>query len=107
MIEIPIIDEEKGWRPHERFSVELFDLKADSVNMGTSSAIVTVVNDDMPGTICFEAEEVWTKHGTSLNIGVERLRGKRGRISCRYQSEPDTAIDGTHFTPVSGELVFE
>merc|ERR1719422_1360175 len=70
VIEVPIMDEE-GWRPHERFTVDLFDpevvtgpaIAGVNLRLATHVTTVTVVNDDMPGTMCFEAEELYANHG--------------------------------------------
>jgi len=74
---------------------------------GQQSTTITVLNDDMPGILSFDADEVQTTEGSVATIGVCRTGGSSGRISCRYETVDDDAVAKKDYEPVSGELVFE
>ena len=40
-------------------------------------------------------------------LRVERTGGARGRVSCSYRTQDDSAVAEADYVPKSGELVFE
>jgi len=113
IIEVPIIDDEV-WQPDEYFRCMLTDVqvvppgvKQQEAQLGISTTTITVINDDMPGTLSFDVEEVLAVEGRPLTIGVARTDGKCGKISCRYTTVQRTATAGRDYQPVEGVLEFE
>lgn len=75
--------------------------------LGQSQTTVTVLNDDIPGTLEFDADEVFTTEGETVAIGVVRLIGNCGAISCRYETIDDSAVGGRDYEAQSGVIKFE
>lgn len=80
---------------------------ADVIKIGQKTATVTVLNDDMPGVLDFDADEVQTTAGSVITLFVQRRQGSVGRIQCKYMTEPIDAIAGRQYMSASGTLVFE
>jgi len=74
--------------------------------IGIGMTRVTVVNDDLPGTLDFALSEVFAQEGTDISIGVTRSRGACGNIKCKYATKEVTAIKDVDFTHVEGTLEF-
>lgn len=120
VIKVPIIDNDI-FDHDEEFQVRLFDLevlpspKGRVIGVGSPPtpklfrdvAEVTVINDDMPGTLDFDTELAYVKPGQRASIGVMRTSGCTGRISCSYKTVDDTAIAGRDFDFTTGVLTFE
>lgn len=77
------------------------------VKLGQQSATVTVLNDDLPGVLSFDADEIQTSQGQTATIGVVRSGGSSGRIQCQYETLDDTAVSSKDYKGVKGTLVFE
>jgi len=120
-IDIPIIDDD-AWEPDEFFFIHLTGLQVISGRyMSTAPGLdpnlqhqigigltrVTVLNDDMPGTLDFDFPEVFSTEGTDVTVGVHRSHGTVGNITCKYITREDTAVKDVDFTPVEGTLSFE
>jgi len=112
-ISIPIIDNEV-WEEQEDFAICLENLTkdgeppSDKIGYGIRSAKVVILNDDEPGTLCFFVDEVKaSRDAESIQVGISRVNGSTGRITCHYTTEDDTATKGSNYTAVDGELVFE
>jgi len=80
---------------------------AHPVALWRSRAVVTVLNDDMPGTIGFDCDEVHVAP-TAVNtrLGITRRDGHHGDITCRYRTVDGTAISGKDFVPCDAFLEF-
>jgi len=116
-IDIPIIDN-NTWEPDEHFFVHLADLQVVAGRfMGSLHGVealyhqigigitrVTIINDDVPGTLDFDFPEVYAKEGTNVTIGISRSQGTCGNITCKYATKEATAIKGVDFTHVEGTL---
>jgi len=116
LITIPIIDNEV-WEEQEDFSICLENLTKDGepcadsfgkIGYGFRSTRVVILNDDEPGTLCFFVDEVKASaESESIQVGISRVNGSTGRITCHYATQDDTAIQGANYNPVEGDLVFE
>jgi len=117
--DIPIIDNDT-WEPDEHFFVKVCDLQvitahfsvhATEVNLehrlGIDEAKVTIINDDMPGTLNFDFPEVFANEGTEVTVGINRSHGTCGQITCKYTAKDETAVKGIDYTLVEGTITFE
>lgn len=74
---------------------------------GTQTAVVTVLNDDLPSILAFDVDEIQADEGSTATIGVVRTGGLTGRIECSYQTRDNTAFANKDYTPIKGTIVFE
>eukprot|EP00927_Polykrikos_kofoidii_P064982 TRINITY_DN60783_c0_g1_i1.p1 TRINITY_DN60783_c0_g1~~TRINITY_DN60783_c0_g1_i1.p1 ORF type:complete len:1006 (-),score=166.38 TRINITY_DN60783_c0_g1_i1:139-3063(-) len=115
-ISIPIIDNDV-FELDECFYVQLFDLHVSSgpvrnrtsaapggraysseIKLTNDLATVVVLNDDMPGTLSFDADEITvTRNNHKVSLGVNRTCGHASEISCRCYTVDDTAIGGKDY----------
>jgi len=120
-IEVPIIDNDI-WEPDEHFFIHLTDLQvvagrfmssvhhSDTIlehQMGINLTRVTVVNDDVPGTLEFDLPEVFTREGADATVGISRSNGTSGKITCKYATKGASAVKGVDYTHIEGTLMFE
>jgi len=68
---------------------------------------VTVLNDDFPGTLEFDTEEVLAHEGDHVKVGVCRTAGSAGSIICHYETMNDSALEGKDFEHTAGTLSFK
>eukprot|EP00929_Paragymnodinium_shiwhaense_P007461 TRINITY_DN111382_c0_g1_i1.p1 TRINITY_DN111382_c0_g1~~TRINITY_DN111382_c0_g1_i1.p1 ORF type:complete len:1084 (-),score=203.90 TRINITY_DN111382_c0_g1_i1:164-3415(-) len=111
IIQVPIIDNDV-WEENEDFFVELSGLQVDKAStvdahLKTSKATVTILNDDIPGALAFDAHEIVSSKGTSAHIGINRTRGTKGQITCRFSTFEGSALLDRDFCPTQGVLTFE
>merc|ERR1719329_638599 len=125
-IEVKIIDDDT-YQDNEFFSIVLSELQVlggaqvggqmdsprvlgggtGAPKLGTMETRITVLNDDMPGTLCVDAEEVFCNEGSTVMVGIARTHGSCGSITCSYATQPGTACANRDYTPIEGTLVFE
>lgn len=78
--------------------------------MAFGSTTVTIIDDDEPGEIGIKDKDaevsVLEAEGKAV-VFISRMNGSAGPIGCSYKCVPGTAVDGTNFKAVSGELTFE
>lgn len=75
-----------------------------------TSADVTITDNDVipTGVIRFDDKNQKLKEGDeSVSLKVLRQGGSTGRIVVKYTTVNGTAVAGSDFTAVEGELVFE
>jgi solute carrier family 8 (sodium/calcium exchanger) len=113
IISIPIMDNDV-WEEQEDFSINLDNLNKQGepaneyLGYGIRSTKVVILNDDEPGTLCFFVDEVKaSRDASSIQVGVNRINGSTGRITCQYCTEDDTAVAGSNYTSTEGMLTFE
>ncbi|GIY91766.1 g-protein coupled receptor 98 [Caerostris extrusa] len=106
-------------RPHsgalESFELELLDPSSGPGVLNfrglgpRTTALITIADDDIsPGILILEKPSYTVREADGkIQIGVSRVDGSQGRVRVQYQTVPLTAIPGSDFVPVSGELVFE
>jgi len=117
-IDIPIIDNDT-WEPDEHFFIHIADLQvlqghfsthgAESTEyqIGLDATRVTVVNDDMPGTLDFDFLEVFSKNGEDAILGINRTHGTCGPITCKYTTKDDAAVKGIDYTHVEAPSILQ
>ncbi|GFS78823.1 adhesion G-protein coupled receptor V1, partial [Nephila pilipes] len=113
-IPITILNDEVR-EPSKTFEVQLFDPSAAPgvLNFGGIGSkpftTITVLDDDvMPGMLELENNfYVVRENAGVVQLVVTRKNGMDGSIRVQYQTVPRTALPGSDFIPVSGELVFE
>jgi len=114
-IKINIIDD-NAYEENEEFYVDLSSpVVEDSASCKAmlsdlASVEVVIIDDDEPGVIKFQAEEVEIEEQVEefmAEIVVVREAGATGEISCKYDTENMTAIGGMDYEAVSGTLAFD
>jgi len=111
VIEVTIIDN-NDFEEEETFDVEILasEDSPDSLIGPNATSTVTIIDDDMPGVLCFEKSAIDRPEASvdeTIQIVVKRKVGGRGRITCKYETEDDTAIAGADYEYAAGELVWE
>ena len=99
-IRIPIVDDEE-WNPDLEFIVELYDPNKlegeDRLPGDDTQCRVTILDEDFPGTIGFQATEISvSKNAKEVEIEIERNDGSDGTISCMLSTEPLTKEPSSH-----------
>jgi solute carrier family 8 (sodium/calcium exchanger) len=111
-IKIKILDD-NAYEENEEFYIDLYDVSiADDSECGArlgeiSTVCVVIIDDDDAGLLRFEQEEVTVEEeveSSVVEVVVERVGGASGKITCKYETEDHSAIDGADFTAVSGRL---
>jgi len=72
-----------------------------------SSVTVVIIDNDEPGKVRFQKEEVEAEEGieeTSVQVVVERNGGASGTIGCRYHTEDMGAVAGLDYKEAGGVL---
>ena len=105
-ISIPILNDTLVEGP-EMFNISLSDPSGSGVTIGTTStATVTITDDDTPATIQFSAASYSVvENGVSATVTVTRAGGTTQAASVAYASAFGTAT-AADFTAVSGTLNF-
>lgn len=129
-----LIKRSKGqWKEDSDFTVKLLDTdlrtQGLSLNSSRSTAKVTIVDEDRPGTLGFSEEFMDVQGGeqkettqsrltclvgcaqarkdnSNLQCTVQRKNGSAGKVSCSYRTESDTATEGADFEKQEGTLEF-
>mmetsp|Transcript_15276 Transcript_15276/g.39374 ORF Transcript_15276/g.39374 Transcript_15276/m.39374 type:complete len:799 (+) Transcript_15276:114-2510(+) len=112
-ITVEIIDD-TAHENEEEFYLDLFlDESCPpgvSLNPDFSSMTVVIIDDDDPGMLSFEQEELHVIESSEdhmVNLVVQRKSGSSGKIGCSFSTEDDTAAAGTHFDGAEGTMEFE
>jgi len=109
-ISIKIVDD-TAYEDDEEFYVDLFEVESGNAVPGTNgSTTVWIIDDDLPGELCFENSEIHVQEqlgDSEILLRVERRNGSTGKIGCKYYMEEGTAIDGLDFESRSGEIELE
>jgi Leucine-rich repeat (LRR) protein len=70
-----------------------------------STAVVTIIDDDEPGTLQFKkAKYEVNENGASVKITVTRVDGSDGAVSVDYNSSDGTATAGEDYIAIFGTL---
>jgi len=107
-ISITIIDDNE-WAPDKHFYVRLYGAKAEDnsgveIKVGTATTQVTILNDDDPGSIAFEAKTFQAKDTmTKLQIPLVRKDGYDGNVLAFIKTTDGTAKAGEDFTPLTDD----
>ena len=114
-INIPIIDDEE-WNPDLDFFVELYDVSTGKKYDGDDTQCkVSILDEDFPGTLGFEHTEISVKKGQDhVDIGVQRVDGSDGAISCMIKTEylsevktPNSANEFDDYLPKYEKVYFQ
>ncbi len=105
---IPIIDD-LIIEGTETVSLNLSVNGGGSVILKPASATLSIIDDDFaPGELNFRSSLFTVDEGAgTAAVVVERLNGKSGLVTVEYSVSPISASEGTDYTPVSGQLVFQ
>jgi len=110
-IEVCIVDD-VGFEEDEEFYVDLFNATTPDGGSGADigrdgQAMVTVIDDDEPGTLTFGKDEEHVVQGVEdheLEIEVQRVEGCSGDIKVKYHTEDASAVEGRDYHKAEGEL---
>jgi len=83
-----------------------FECKIGAVRKAT----VRIIDDDGPGILRFKEETISVpslNHDEITRIEVQRSGGSAGRVTCKFKTESDSAIEIKDFDALDGTLVFE
>ncbi|MBT8198519.1 MAG: hypothetical protein KJO84_08495, partial [Acidimicrobiia bacterium] len=93
--------------PHERFSMDISN-PTGGASLGNASLTTLILDNDVsgPGTLSIAGGvSVFETVGTAV-LAVSRVNGFDGPVSVDYATSPDTALEGTDFTAVTGTLTW-
>ncbi|XP_056017279.1 sodium/calcium exchanger 3-like isoform X1 [Ostrea edulis] len=107
-VDIEIIDD-NVWEPDEVFFVRLTIEPNQLAVLGKHPVSqVTILNDDVPGTIQFANPSFLFKESVGCaQVKVDRANGCDGRIVAKWKTKDITAVGGRDYENTSGEIVFE
>jgi Zn-dependent metalloprotease len=93
---------------NETFDVTLSNPQGASLVLGSpAAAVVTIVDDDLPGTVQFSAATATVSEASTFaTITVKRTGGVAGGVTVQYAAANGSATAGSDFTPASGTLTF-
>ena len=114
--EIPIVDDEE-WEPDLDFAVELYDPnteESERLQGDDTRCIITILDEDFPGTLGFENTEVTvSKDAEKVEIVVTRSDGSDGTISCMIKTDAitehktsTTADEFDDYCPILQKITF-
>jgi len=116
--EIPLkINDDAEWEEDEHFKVVLSEPKKISGDSAikiqlskVSECTVVIVDDDQPGELLFDKEEVECNEADAeytLDVKVNRVNGSRGKVGCKYETENMKGVAGVDFVEASGDVELE
>jgi hypothetical protein len=118
-IEINIIDNNE-WEPDMDFAVELYDYDSEKRLDGDDTrAIVTILDEDFPGTLGFKVTDIRVKKDMEkVDIVIIRTNGSDGDITCMISTEAlqsntsgaengHNAIEFEDYIPITEKITFE
>lgn len=102
-IAVPVLDNRRGDGTRS-FTLTLSSPTGNS-SLGTSTGTGTISDDDRSGVLRFDLGQVKVSDSAgSVSMVVHRDRGAGHAASVHYASHNLTALAGTHYTAVAGEL---
>lgn len=109
-ITIGIIDDDEP-EEDEHFYVELKAIEGCTVvDAEEKKAKVTIIDDDMPGEMCFDENKlsvVVSENCGKADFVVQRVNGSKGVISCSYKTVDGTALAGKDYVASEGRVEFQ
>jgi uncharacterized delta-60 repeat protein len=93
--------------PNESFSMDISN-PTGGASLGNASRTTVILDNDVsgPGTLSITGGvSVFETVGTTV-LAVSRVNGFDGPVSVDYATSPDTALEGTDFTAVTGTLTW-
>ncbi|RLJ22240.1 hypothetical protein DJ031_01325 [bacterium endosymbiont of Escarpia laminata] len=105
--DITILDDSED-EMDEGFQITLYNPQGGAVLGGRSSVPVTILDDDGPGSLVFEALSYAVNEShPKVTLSVLRLGGSSGRITVDFATHGRSATAGADFEPKTGTLTFE
>ncbi len=92
--------------PNEDFIVSISNPQGGTQLGTTTSASVTLVNDDFPGTVAFSATSYTIAEGGVGSVIVRRTGGLAEGVTVQFATTTGTAVAGTDYTSVASTLTF-
>ncbi|CAK9074458.1 Sodium/calcium exchanger 3 (Na(+)/Ca(2+)-exchange protein 3) (Solute carrier family 8 member 3) [Durusdinium trenchii] len=113
-VEVEIIDDDQ-YEDDQEFYIEInaavCATKGVDASIGEKKeATVVIVDDDLPGLLSFEREEIQVQEShlqQEMEITVRRRMGASGEIKCRARTEDWSAKAGADYGKVDEELIFK
>mmetsp|Transcript_8082 Transcript_8082/g.18916 ORF Transcript_8082/g.18916 Transcript_8082/m.18916 type:complete len:867 (+) Transcript_8082:186-2786(+) len=118
LVTVEILDDE-GQEKDEEFFLDLQEAeyvtgaKGEEVDVHlgeVQTTAVLILDDDGPGTVMFEKEDLTVQEGLEdlvIEVLVQRKGGFGAGPSCKYKTEDDTAQADRDYGAVEGEIKFE
>ena len=101
---VPIIDDTVA-EPNETVTLTLSAPTGGAALGATKTAVLTIRDNDAPGTLAFSAASTSVSEGAgSVTLTVTRSGGSAGAVSVAYATLPGTASAGSDFTAKTGTL---
>lgn len=105
-VSIPILADTLS-EPAETFTFTVSNPSAGARLGATTTAVVTITDNDPPGTFAFSAPDYSVSEaGPTATITVMRKAGTGGGLSVDYAATAGTAVNGQNFVATSGTLTF-
>jgi len=113
-VEVEIIDDDQ-YEDDQEFYIEITSAVTSNPEINAfvgekKEATVVIVDDDLPGLLSFEKEEVSVQESPSkqeLEICVRRRMGASGEIACKVRTEDWSAKAGHDYGKLDEELRFK
>jgi PKD repeat protein len=103
-ITIPIIDNSIP-QTNRTFTITLINPQGAAAVGSPSSATITIIDDDKPGTVQLSATNYSVmQHAAYASIPVTRTGGSLGAVSVQYSTSNGTGIAGIDYVAASGSL---
>jgi hypothetical protein len=103
-VTIVIIDDDEI-EDDEMFLVRLGAVTSGNAVVGRDRCIVTIVNDDFPGTIAFPNEEMRVlESAKSVAVRIDRTKGCSGEVTVEYRTKDGSARAGINYASTAGQL---
>lgn len=114
IISVKIIDD-IAYETDEHFYVDLDSARNMSRYCTTvlgelPTCEVLIMDDDDPGQLKFEGEDITVPCATEetiVPIVIQRVLGATGKITCRYFTEDGSALAGLDYEAASGVVIFD
>ncbi len=90
----------------ETFSFRISNPQGGVQFGATTNEIITIVDNDFPGTIQFATNSVTGTEGASASVTVTRTGGIAGGVTVNFTMSGGSATSGVDYTNVSGTLTF-
>lgn len=114
LLEVKVLDD-CAQEDDEEFYVDVFNPCCPDGGLARiadtgSSATVVIIDDDLPGVLRFECEEVKVAEqveDSKVEILVLRANGCCGKVGCQFRTEDGSACAGADYDESSGTVTFE
>ena len=106
VLAIPVLDDAAD-EADETFTIRLFNPAGGALLAAPSTARITILDNDGPGSLQFEAAEFAVMEGAGVfEVSVVRRGGTEGLVAVNYATGDGTATSGVDYQSATGTLVF-